>query len=173
MLSEAKNAFEKINHYRGLAMVIKLQRDLKSLKQMMKLELSPKSMHSGNSESLKSVKCEGECNRLMKLFREEQRRLQPDDTRQEMCISRLQGEAMALHVEIVRGVPTSDGLFARMHSDTSSVSGASEPMQNELKVSNFSQLSSRTSSSSSVRSFGDAMASRAIPTETHTIIDTP
>jgi cell shape-determining protein MreC len=53
-LESAKEAFEKINHYRGLAMVAKLQVDLKSLRQKKKLDLSQRSGHSSDSESAHS-----------------------------------------------------------------------------------------------------------------------
>lgn len=47
----------------------------------------------------------------MRDFREQQRKLQPYDMRQELCITRLQGETISLTVEIVRGIPDSKGLF--------------------------------------------------------------
>lgn len=133
-------------------MVVKLQADVKAFK--LTHETSPRShANSSESESLSQGKCELEFTKLMKRFREEQRSMQSDNPRQEMCITRLQGDALALYVEVVRGRPSDDGLFYKPRSKSeSSVSSSSDVYHAELKVETFSKRSSSSYSSNNGRS---------------------
>ena len=103
----ARSAFEQINHHRGLALTVKLASEFKKLK-------AAKSKHKATSKSLEPDKL-GDCldtasrvvvdslpfnnedsatleklyQKHMRDFREQQRKLQPSDMRQELCITRL------------------------------------------------------------------------------------
>jgi hypothetical protein len=99
----AQDCFDELHHHRGLALVSQM------LGFLMASSDSPIRKTSPLAAETSSVSAQ--YTKHMRDFRDQQQQLAASDIRQEMCISRVQGEGMSLMIEIVRGLPSVHGIF--------------------------------------------------------------